>query len=147
MSSTTSFIANSKINALQWSQCTISDFGRQSPRKERGTQAPRPEWLNHPLWSAFIKPGFTVADVPPNSDWQDHSKYLFAPDLNDFFNGIVTDGVNNPGVPGGVPETIYVRNSVVGGMPEPSTWAMMILGFAGVGYMTYRRKRQVAAFS
>lgn len=29
-------------------------------------------------------------------------------------------------------------------VPEPSTWAMMILGFAGVGYMTYRR-RKVAA--
>lgn len=28
------------------------------------------------------------------------------------------------------------------GVPEPSTWAMMILGFAGVGYLTYRRKRQ-----
>jgi hypothetical protein len=30
-------------------------------------------------------------------------------------------------------------------VPEPSTWAMMILGFAGVGYMTYRRKRRAAA--
>ena len=26
------------------------------------------------------------------------------------------------------------------GVPEPSTWAMMILGFAGVGFMAYRRK-------
>ena len=26
-------------------------------------------------------------------------------------------------------------------MPEPSTWAMMILGFAGVGFMAYRRKQ------
>jgi hypothetical protein len=25
-------------------------------------------------------------------------------------------------------------------VPEPSTWAMMILGFAGVGYMAYRRR-------
>jgi hypothetical protein len=25
-------------------------------------------------------------------------------------------------------------------VPEPSTWAMMILGFAGVGFMSYRRK-------
>jgi len=33
----------------------------------------------------------------------------------------------------------------VGGMtaavPEPSTWAMMIMGFAGVGFMAYRRKQ------
>ena len=27
-------------------------------------------------------------------------------------------------------------------VPEPSSWAMMILGFAGVGYMAYRRRSQ-----
>jgi hypothetical protein len=26
-------------------------------------------------------------------------------------------------------------------VPEPSTWAMMILVFAGVGFMAYRRKQ------
>jgi choice-of-anchor C domain-containing protein len=26
-------------------------------------------------------------------------------------------------------------------VPEPSTWAMMILGFAGIGAMTYRRRK------
>jgi hypothetical protein len=26
------------------------------------------------------------------------------------------------------------------GVPEPSTWAMMILGFLGLGWMTYRRR-------
>ena len=26
-------------------------------------------------------------------------------------------------------------------VPEPSTWAMMILGFAGIGFMAYRRKQ------
>jgi hypothetical protein len=29
-------------------------------------------------------------------------------------------------------------------VPEPSTWAMMLLGFAGVGFMTYRRKSKTA---
>jgi hypothetical protein len=29
-------------------------------------------------------------------------------------------------------------------VPEPSTWAMMILGFFGVGFMAYRRKSKVA---
>lgn len=29
-------------------------------------------------------------------------------------------------------------------VPEPSTWAMMILGFAGVGFMAYRRKEKLA---
>jgi hypothetical protein len=30
------------------------------------------------------------------------------------------------------------------GVPEPSTWAMMILGFAGVGFVAYRRKSKPA---
>ena len=29
-------------------------------------------------------------------------------------------------------------------IPEPSTWAMMLLGFAGVGFMAYRRKNNLA---
>jgi hypothetical protein len=27
-------------------------------------------------------------------------------------------------------------------VPEPSTWAMLIIGFAGIGFMAYRRKSQ-----
>lgn len=37
----------------------------------------------------------------------------------------------------------------VAAVPEPSTWAMMILGFTGLGFMAYRRKcrpaRQIVA--
>jgi hypothetical protein len=34
---------------------------------------------------------------------------------------------------------------VVGGaIPEPSTWAMMLLGFAGLGYASYRASRRAA---
>jgi Laminin B (Domain IV)/PEP-CTERM motif len=31
------------------------------------------------------------------------------------------------------------------GVPEPSTWAMMILGFAGLGFMGYRRRNRAFA--
>jgi hypothetical protein len=34
--------------------------------------------------------------------------------------------------------------TTVTAVPEPSTWAMMILGFAAVGYMAYRRRNQTA---
>jgi hypothetical protein len=30
--------------------------------------------------------------------------------------------------------------AISNGVPEPSTWAMMILGFAGIGFMAYRRR-------
>ena len=32
----------------------------------------------------------------------------------------------------------------ISAVPEPSTWAMMLLGFAGVGFMAYRRKSKPA---
>jgi len=35
----------------------------------------------------------------------------------------------------------------VNAVPEPSTWAMLILGFAGIGFMAYRRKSQPAALA
>ncbi|MCK1636032.1 PEP-CTERM sorting domain-containing protein [Bradyrhizobium sp. 157] len=34
-------------------------------------------------------------------------------------------------------------NAVTPAVPEPSTWAMMILGFAGVGFMAYRRRNRL----
>jgi hypothetical protein len=34
--------------------------------------------------------------------------------------------------------------SGVRAVPEPSTWVMMILGFAGIGFMAYRRKSKPA---
>jgi hypothetical protein len=33
----------------------------------------------------------------------------------------------------------------VSGVPEPSTWAMMLLGFAGLGLAGYRASRQAVA--
>jgi hypothetical protein len=42
-------------------------------------------------------------------------------------------------------DNLYVAGgSRVGGVPEPSTWAMMVLGFAGIGFLAYRRKNKVA---
>jgi PEP-CTERM motif-containing protein len=34
-----------------------------------------------------------------------------------------------------------VEGTFLAAVPEPSTWAMMILGFAGIGAMTYRRRK------
>jgi len=38
--------------------------------------------------------------------------------------------------------TISGSVDAVAAVPEPSTWAMMILGFTGVGFMAYRRSRK-----
>ena len=36
---------------------------------------------------------------------------------------------------------------VTGGIPEPSTWAAMLIGFAALGYMGYRKKMMVTMSS
>jgi PEP-CTERM motif len=41
------------------------------------------------------------------------------------------------------PTTNGVVSATVAAVPEPSTWAMMILGFVGVGLLAYRRRSQV----
>ena len=42
------------------------------------------------------------------------------------------------------PSYIGLDDVSVTAVPEPATWAMMILGFAGVGLMAYRRKSKPA---
>jgi hypothetical protein len=45
---------------------------------------------------------------------------------------------------GGVTLDIQVSTSIGSAVPEPSTWAMMLIGFAGLGYVAYRRKSKPA---
>jgi hypothetical protein len=39
----------------------------------------------------------------------------------------------------------YSGTVTVGSVPETSTWAMMVIGFAGLGYAGYRASRRAAA--
>jgi hypothetical protein len=49
-------------------------------------------------------------------------------------------GFTDADLPGYAPEQVAA-------IPEPSTWAMMILGFAGIGFLMYRRRPNIAASS
>jgi hypothetical protein len=60
-----------------------------------------------------------------------------------YSNGIYTT-ISDPGL---TTEAFDINNSehIVGqisGVPEPSTWAMMLLGFAVLGFAAHRRRRQ-----
>jgi hypothetical protein len=41
----------------------------------------------------------------------------------------------------------YVSAGVAASTPEPSTWAMMVLGFAGLGFAGYRKARKTVAIA
>jgi hypothetical protein len=66
-----------------------------------------------------------------------------SPQLFTYDGGTFTFFVNDVSVFAGnsVPVT---GNIFVTAVPEPSTWAMMILGFLGVGFMAYRRRSSSA---
>jgi hypothetical protein len=43
-------------------------------------------------------------------------------------------------------DNVTISGSLVSGaVPEPSTWAMMLIGFAGLGFMAYRKTKKCAA--
>ena len=73
----------------------------------------------------------------------------FAPDLQSWTRDAALD-----------PDWLRVGTDIVGAgafnaafslsgsvVPEPSTWAMMLLGFAGLGFAGYRRARKAGAAS
>ena len=61
------------------------------------------------------------------------------------FSGVLFDSIK---LTSNDSDYFLIDNVQLGGnvsaVPEPSTWAMLILGFAGVGYMAYRRRRPAA---
>jgi hypothetical protein len=60
----------------------------------------------------------------------------------EFFEGPVPGTFTTLSLPRGDVSGTFSITHTVGALPEPSTWAMMILGFAGVGFMAYRRSRK-----
>jgi hypothetical protein len=60
----------------------------------------------------------------------------YNPNLNDTFAVDLT--LSNVTGIGTIEDDVTVQ--IGSGVPEPSTWALMILGFAGVGFMAYRRR-------
>jgi hypothetical protein len=48
---------------------------------------------------------------------------------------------------GSITGTLAAINLGVTGVPEPSTWAMMLVGFAGLGFTAFRTKKSVSAAS
>jgi hypothetical protein len=69
-------------------------------------------------------------------------------DLRTIIGPVSGGAIFNPGSSFATSAGTLVIGSVSGGatftatIPEPSTWAMMLLGFAGLGFVGYRRTRK-----
>jgi PEP-CTERM motif len=77
--------------------------------------------------------GFTAA----NNNFYNIFEYANTPGLNGFCSSAHDGDCTGPAADGAPSATFTVTAAV----PEPSTWAMMILGFVGMGAMTYRRRK------
>ena len=93
-------------------------------------------WLSAPR--PIVAPGtpFPSGFTDLQSWTRDESEGGIAPDWLRVGTDIVGAGAFNA--------AFSVSGSVV---PEPSTWAMMLLGFAGLGFAGYRRARRAGAAS
>ena len=91
-----------------------------------GTSAPR--------FAGPLTFDITVAGgITPSSFVQNGNSLFFASDIG---SGCTANGCGNTGDVG--------APSVSTGVPEPSTWAMMIIGFAGLAFAGYRRAKGAA---
>jgi PEP-CTERM motif len=117
------------------------------------------------LWTADLGPAIYLglSPSPGNSNNDPALIFVFSSDLRQS----ALDGTPDPllplgsgsnFIPGGSalalsvfdlyngPQTdlLSVSGTFTPAVPEPSTWAMLLLGFAGIGFMAYRRRSKPA---
>jgi hypothetical protein len=77
--------------------------------------------------------------VPQVTNVQDLPGLYNGSILTFFADDLGTHTEQSPGFVDSI--TIATNLTSTSAVPEPSTWAMMLLGFAGIGFMAYRRKQ------
>ena len=85
------------------------------------------------VWDSFLPSGFAGPPLMTGTDENQHSGLQLFPFY--FFTVF-------PGNSGNV--LIANVSAEVPGVPEPSTWAMMLLGFAGLSFAFHRRQARAA---
>lgn len=123
--------------------------------------------------ATFTLAGFNLNDLPGNGDWfvkvsafngasllasdvfteSHNTKFEIAATggdvLTHFQIQLVTDATGATSVPLDGATTLdgvgQIRIGGVGGVPEPSAWALMILGFGGVGATLRKRRAKIVA--
>jgi hypothetical protein len=64
-----------------------------------------------------------------------------------FTGGALTGWSRNPSPYQTGPYSLLITGAGNGGVPEPSTWAMMLVGFGGLGAVLRRKRRDAAALA
>jgi hypothetical protein len=115
--------------------------------------------LDSSVFNNALVASFTSSGTPYLSiDFQSSASDLilvFNPTITQFFTqSLPVDGIpsfhqsiwvcNTASCNAGLFDSTFASGTVTPSIPEPSTWAMMLLGFAGLGYAGYRASRTSA---
>ena len=125
-----------------------------------GTELAPGNFVSFVYSSSIFSPSITFTEAPRLSGELSEngpanlSSYLYSPtphfingqDFNDFLfdtrlTGLWSIGPDASILDQGPAHTFALQAAV----PEPSTWAMMILGFCGLGFLAHRRRNQASA--
>jgi len=99
---------------------------------------------------SFMTSGTPVTESLPQFSGSAHLTGPFETDVLGSFliplnatSAVISGTFGNSAFPNssGVDLFFGPTTGITSGVPEPSTWAMMILGFFGIGAMTYRRRK------
>jgi hypothetical protein len=123
-------IAESAITFVS-STPSLSDFSFSSPYSAGSTYGSFAVALDG-LWNGTS----TQYAGPITFDISGLTTQDFAPNSNGYW-AIVDAGFGTPGA--------VSTGVIASAVPETSTWAMMLLGFAGLGFAGYRRKQKGSA--
>ena len=82
--------------------------------------------------------------LAPPVEVSDSARFLVSSLLTSQGFGIATGSVTLGLV---LPDGLSVAGEepIASAVPEPSTWAMLLIGFAGIGFAAYRKRRVSAA--
>jgi hypothetical protein len=108
------------------------------------------DWLYSLITPVPLTPGDTylVGSIGETNYAYEVNPVVINPMISYNHNAWTSGGLAFPGnaSPSGAEHAFYGGNVLLSSVPEPSTWAMMGIGFAGLGAVAVgRRRRQVAA--
>ena len=132
--------ADGSLENLEWHLTNLTTafdlgvFNINTPKKNGATNV---TIYAYNQFGAEFSAGFSLAG---------NGQHFFTVDANgtDLISSIKFVATGGGGVVEDVRQVRLEGVESITAVPEPSTWAMMILGFGGVGFMAYRRKRQGA---
>jgi hypothetical protein len=105
---------------------------------------PKPQFTLSSDAFALLSNGATLLTF--NLSGADATTVTTSPTSFSLTDATITNVSIHPGAIGLQFDAFASVESFTAAVPEPSTWAMMILGFVGLGFMAYRRKQNGSSF-